>query len=97
MSINVEELVSQHTEAAYPNVRVLKPNDTLPVVVRALEPGDIQLIVEFNGKRKAVANISPSAINIQCLLRCVGSLEYSLSKGVSTTIDNIEEYLNCLR
>lgn len=97
MSINIEELVSRKTDETFPNVLVMHPNDTLPVVVRSLEEGDVQLIVEFNGARKCVARMSPSAINIQMLLRTIGSVEYVISQGVSTTITCIDEYLSCVR
>lgn len=97
MSINIEELTSRKTEETFPNILVLHPNDTLPVVIRSLEEGDMQLIVEFKGKRKCVARISRSALNVDKLLRTLGSIEYVLGQGVSTTIKCMEEYLSCVR
>lgn len=97
MSINIEELTSRKTDETFPNILVLSPNDTLPVVVRSLEEGDVQLIVEFNGRRKCVAKMSPSALNIQKLLRTVGRVEYVISQGISTTITCMDEYLSCVR
>lgn len=95
--IVVDDLVRQKTDLVYPNFVISKANDTLPVIVRSLEPGDIQLIVEYKGTRKSVATISPSAINVHRLLRCIGSIEYVTSKENSITISNVEEYLNLLR
>ncbi len=97
MSINIEELTSRKTEETFPNILVLHPNDTLPVIIRSLEEGDMQLIVEFKGKRKCVARISRSALNVSKLLRTLGCVEYVLSQGVSTTITCMEEYLSCVR
>lgn len=97
MSINIEELTSRKTEETFPNILVTHPNETLPVVIRTLSEGDMQLIVEFKGKRKCVARVSPSAINMQRLLRTVGSFEYVLGQNVSTTITCMDEYLSCVR
>lgn len=97
MSINIDDLVSRKTEETYPNFLIQHPNDTVPIVVRSLEEGDTQLIVEFNGQRKCVKRISRSAINVKRLLRTVGHLEYVLGQGSSVTIDDIETYLNVVR
>ena len=95
--IDMQELTSRKTEETYPNFLVLHPNNTVPVVIRSLEPGDVQLIVEFKGVRKCVAHISPSALNVDKLLRTLGSVEYVLGKNVSTTINSVEGYLSCVR
>jgi hypothetical protein len=95
--IDVQEVTSRKTEESFPNLLVLHPNNTVPVIVRTLEPGDMQLIVEFKGTRKCVAHISPSALNINKLLRTLGSIEYVISKNVSMPITSIEDYLSYLR
>lgn len=97
MTIDVQDLVSRKTEETYPNFLILHPNDTIPVVIRSLEEGELQLIVEFKGTRKCVARISPSALNVDRLLRTVGSVEYVIGKGISTTLNCVEEYLGCVR
>lgn len=96
MSINVEEFTSRKVGETFPNILVLHPNDTLPVVVRSLKEGDMQLVVEHNGLRKCVARVAPSAYNIDRLLRTVGTVEYVLGEGSSVTIDSVEKYLYCL-
>ena len=40
MSINIQELTERKTSESFPNVLILTPNETLPVIVRTLEKGD---------------------------------------------------------
>lgn len=96
MSINVEELVERRTSESFPNFLVSTPNDTMPVVVRTLEKGDMQLIVELNGKRKVVAKISPSAFNVDKLLRTIGTFKYVIAPDMHIEVDNITTYLSCI-
>ena len=93
MSINIQELTERKTSESFPNVLILTPNETLPVIVRTLEKGDMQLIVEFNGKRKVVAKISPSAYNIDRLIRTLGTISYRRSVEDVVEIRDIETYL----
>lgn len=93
MSINIQELTERKTSEVFPNMLVLTPNETLPVIVRTLEKGDMQLIVEFNGKRKVVAKISPSAYNVDRLIRTLGTISYRRSVEDVVEIRDIETYL----
>lgn len=93
MSINIQELTERKTPESFPNVLILTPNETLPVIVRTLEKGDMQLIVEFNGKRKVVAKISPSAYNVDRLIRTLGTISYRRSVEDVVEISDIETYL----
>lgn len=93
MSINIQELTERKTSESFPNVLILTPNETLPVIVRTLEKGDMQLIVEFNGKRKVVAKISPSAYNVDRLIRTLGTISYRRSVEDMVEISDIETYL----
>lgn len=93
MSINIEELTSRKTEESFPNIFVLSPNDTLPVVVRSLQKGDTQLVAERNGVRKCIARISLSAYNIDMLLRTSGSVEFVRGPEDSIVISEISDYL----
>ena len=93
MSINIQELTERKTSESFPNVLILTPNETLPVIVRTLEKGDMQLIVEFNGKRKVVAKISPSAYNVDRLIRTLGTISYRRSVEDVVEIGDIETYL----
>lgn len=93
MSINIQELTERKTSESFPNMLVLAPNETLPVIVRTLEKGDMQLIVEFNGKRKVVTKISPSAYNVDRLIRTLGTISYRRSIEDVVEIRDIETYL----
>lgn len=94
MSINIQELTERKVSESFPNLLVTAPNETLPVVVRTLEKGDMQLIVEFNGRRKVVERISPSAYNIDKLLRTLGSILYRRGTDDEVLISDIETYLS---
>lgn len=96
MSINIQELTEKKASERFPNILVLTPNETLPVVVRTLEKGDMQLIVEFNGKRKVVASISESAYNINKLIRTVGHISYRKSSEEVIDVGDITTYLSCV-
>ena len=96
MSINVEKLVERHTSETYPNIVVSSPNETTPVIVKTLEKGDMQLIVEFNGKRKVVERISRSAYNVDRLLRTVGTINYQPAPDISLEVSDIATYLGCV-
>lgn len=91
--MNVEELTASKTQRRFPYVTITNPNVTVPVIVQTLLPGDIQLIVELNGKQKVVKTINPSAMNMNNILRTVGSFKYGISAGIEVTVNNIEDYL----
>ena len=91
--MNVEEMVERRTDAVYPMVEIINPNDTVPLIVTTLEKGDMQVIVTFNGKRKKMCSITPSALNISQLLRTVGSITYHKSAEESVYVKSIEDYL----
>lgn len=94
--IDIEKLTERRTSEEFPNIVITNPNDTVPVVIRTMEKGDMQLIVEFNGKRKVVARINPSAINVDRMLRTVNGLQYNVSPNISIPINNIVDYLSCI-
>lgn len=96
MSIDIKELTDRKTSESFPNILLRKPNENVPVIVRSLEKGDMQLIVEYKGQRKAVANISPSALNIDKLLRATGDVCYRVSPEEEHTITDVPMYLSCL-
>lgn len=93
MAINVEELVSRKTSRAYPNIEV-NFSQTLPLLTTDLEKGDIQVILDYNGKLKCVCSISSSARNIKLLLDCTGNIIYNKSPEESYDIQCVQEYLD---
>lgn len=96
MSIDIEKLTERTASEKFPNIVITMPNDNLPVVIKSLEKGDMQLIVEFQGKRKVVARISESALNIDKLIRTVGLVNYCSSKKSSVEVADVTTYLNCI-
>jgi len=94
--INIERLTESRTSEIFPNVLITNPTDVVPTVVEALEKGDMQLIVEWQGKKKVVARISESADNIDKLLRVIRHITYSKSQDERIVINSIPEYLDCI-
>ena len=91
--IDIEKLTSRKSLEKFPNYFLDKPNDTIPVIVQSLEPGEYQLITEAGGKRKVIAKISKSAYNVDRLLRCTGSLIYRKSSEESFKLSSVTDYL----
>ena len=94
--INIQELTERKTVESFPNILITNPNEAVPVVVRTLEKGDMQLIMEYNGVRKVIDKISPSAFNVHKLVRVLGSIQYVLASNLSIEIKEISDYLNCI-
>ena len=95
-AINVDELVSNKTQAQYPILVIGNANDTIPLVTTTLEKGDMQLVLIYNGQKKVIGKISESAHNISKLLRTCGSIEYMKAKDESYEIHSVAEYLDCV-
>ena len=96
MKINIGELTERKTSAMYPNLTIVNPNDTVPVMVKILEKGDMQLLIEFKGVMKVVSTISESAMNIDKLLRTCGQLIYAKAENKKYIINDILEYMECI-
>ncbi len=94
--IDVYKFSSRKGEVTYPNITVLSPNKTTPLIVGLLKEGEMPLILELNGDRKIVKRISISAYNIDWMLRTCGSLRYRKSENEETIINSIEDYLEVL-
>lgn len=91
--INIEELVERRVDVNYPTITILHPNNTVPLIMRDLRKGDRQLIIEHAGKKKVVANIELSALNIDMLLRTTGELKVNTSPEEHIYVSSIAEFL----
>lgn len=80
-------------KADYPSFELFEINDTLPVVVSALEKGDMPLIAHHNGQRKVVCRVSPSAFNVDKILLTQGNLKFNIDESKSVDISSVKEYL----
>lgn len=96
MAMKIEELVERKVGINFPAIQIITPNDTVPLIVTTLEKGDMQVILEYNGKRKVICSISQSALSVNQLLRTVGSLKYLKSENETIIISSIEDYLLAL-
>ena len=96
MTMKLEELVERKVGINFPAIQIITPNDTVPLIVTTLEKGGMQVILEYNEKRKVICSISESALNISQLLRTVGTLKYFKSEDETIIISSIEDYLTAL-
>ena len=92
--IDIQELTQRRTNASYPNFLLPTLNASVPVVVRTLEKGDLQLVVQHEGKEKVVTTISPSAYNVDKLLRTTSQLIYRKSETEVIEVKSITDYLS---
>lgn len=93
-AVNVDNLVSHKTTYKYPNILLLKHNDTLPLMTAILEKGDTQVILNYKGQQRVVARISESGYNIDWLLRTMGSFRLYKSPTDYVDIFSVEDYLS---
>ena len=91
-SIDVDKLRSRSVEMPYPHLTITDLNNCVPIVVSALEEGDLPLIGTHKGQTKIIKLISASALNINKLLK-VTSLSYSKDKENSCDIKSVIDYM----
>lgn len=92
-SINIYEFSKRTTEEVFPYITIVSPNNTVPLIVSVVEPGDIPLVIELNGTKKVVARMSASAFNVDKLMRTCGSLEYHVDKDNVILLQDITDYM----
>lgn len=91
-SLDVDALRSRTVSMPYPHFKIADLNKCVPIVVSALEEGDIPLLGTLNGNTKIVKRISNSAININKLLR-VTALDFCRKEGDCVRISSILDYM----
>ena len=91
--MRVEDLVDRKTSRLFPNIEV-NYSLTLPLLTTDFEKGDMQVILEYNGKKKCICKISQSARNIKLILECTGPFVYNKSESDYYTINTVQEYLD---
>jgi len=90
----VTELSFKNTvKEQFPNVVLRSVNDTTPLVVKLLEKGELPLVGILGDIRKVVAYISPSAYNIEKLLRTHDDIVYNRDENTRVQIRSVVDYL----
>lgn len=95
-TIDIESLKSNRTTITYPNIFVSKPDDNLPVIIDALEPGDMEVIIEYNNRQRVIKRISRSALNVDRLIRAEGVIQYYTDADTCIDLYSILDYLEAL-
>lgn len=80
----------------YPNITLPEVNQTTPLIVKLLEPGEIPLIGILNDVKKVIAKISDSAYNVDKLLRTHSEVVFNKSKDESYDIASVLDYLEVI-
>lgn len=91
-SIDVDRLRDRPISTPFPHLVINDLNTCIPIVVSALESGNLPLVGTLNGKTKIVKRISESAYNALKLLQ-VTKLTWVASEADRVPINNIEDYL----
>jgi hypothetical protein len=90
--LNLEELRVRSTSIPYPHIKIGDLNKCVPLVITALEEGDIPLLGTLKGTTKIVKHISKSALNVSKLLR-VTSISIAFSETDSSEVTSILDYM----
>lgn len=90
--LDVDALRSNTISMPYPHIKITDLNKCVPVVVSALDEGELPLVGTLNGVTKIVKKISNSALNIQKLIR-VTDIEVAISSTDSREINTILDYM----
>lgn len=91
--LDVEGFGKTRTGMKYPSIRLPVINETLPIIISALEEGSVPLIAEYNGQRRIVCNISLSAFNVDKLLRTQDVIIYEKDCGTSIECKSVKKFL----
>lgn len=95
-TLDVNDLVSAKTSLKIPHFILSEINETLPLVVSVLEPGEVQLVATYNGQQRVVGSISKSAYNVDKILRTQQNLIYVDDNG-KHDIRSVRDYLEVLQ
>lgn len=90
--LDVDSLRSRATSIPYPHINIVDLNKCVPVVVSALEEGDIPLLGTFKGTTKIVKSISNSALNIYKLIR-VTEIEVVFNEEDVCPVSSVLDYM----
>lgn len=93
--IDLDELKSSKVNLSYPCFEILDIGICIPVVVRSLIKGDVQIFGTLNGVSKVVNNISLSPLNVLKLLK-VTPINFYLSENEVYKIRDTNHYLEVL-
>lgn len=78
----------------YPHLFITGSNDALPVVLGALEPGELPIIIRYDGTLMKVGTIKKSALVMAKLLK-VFEFTICMSSDVQYSIKNRKDILDC--
>lgn len=96
ISLDIDQFGKQRSKLDYPYLEILEVNDVLPLVVGALEKGDMQVIAKHNGVNKIIGRISLSAYNIDKLIRTKQVLRLHITEEDNAIITCIQDYLEVI-
>lgn len=93
VTLDVDGFSSRKSKIEYPYVEVVDINETLPLVVKALESGDIPLVGNYKGVTRMISKIDATAFNLDKILRTQGLILYHKSEDEQIEIRSIVDYL----
>lgn len=91
-TLDPEALKSRATSMPYPHAFIRDINKCVPIVISALEEGDLPLVGTYKGATKIVKMISRTALNFHKLLR-VTEVEMRFSQSDVSPVNDILDYM----
>lgn len=83
-------------QLTYPSLEVDNLNDLTPLVVGLLQPGSIPVVGVYQGKKKVMARVSPSAYNVDKILRTHDGVYVCESETDKHLIRSVKDWLEVL-
>lgn len=83
-------------QLTYPSLELEDLSEVTPLVIGLLQEGDIPVVGVYNGKRKVIARISPSACNVDKILRTHNSVYVRESETDKCFIRDVRDWLEVL-
>lgn len=93
--IDLGKLTSKSDSLTYPYLEIMEMSNCIPLVVRALETGEIPLVGSLGETTKIVKKITLKSIEINKLLR-VTNLKFHINSDEVRDIKNVNEYMEVL-
>lgn len=97
-TLDVSTFKNRYVETTYPNFELIGDiNECIPLVTSLLREGDIMLFISYKGEKKVVRSISPTAYNIDKLLRVSKGIRINKSETEFQDIHKISDYMEALK
>jgi len=92
-AIDVNTFGTTEVAEELPAFIIREKSEPLVLALQCMISGDTPLRIQWNQQDKLIKRISPSALNVNNLLKVLSVIYYKDAEGVEHGITNIKEYL----